>query len=361
MTYYTVDGNPAQKSRGASSTIRAEFVLIQTGFASVNTDMLLRGVAAGQTWTGSHDFTGASLTAATQSAGDSSTKVATTAFCAALAFSSTLPAQAGNSGKFMTTDGSTASWGTAGVAGGGTGITSYTVGDMLYASGASTLSKLADVATGSALISGGIGVAPSWGKVGLTTHVSGVLGAANGGTGVANNAANTLTYSGNFGLTLTLSNTTSLNLPASGTLATLNGSETLTNKVLTTPNLNNSDITNIRVAGFNQEVDNGNSGTTKTVTMSAGMKQKLTLTGNVALTLDWTGALAGNYQLRVIQDGSGAHTVVYTAGLTSTRWLNTASAPAPNTTASSESLISMFYNGAGAAATCQSLSRIGAA
>lgn len=67
---------------------------------------------------------------------------------------------------------------------GGTGQSSYTVGDLLYASGATTVSKLADVATGSVLISGGVGVAPSYGKVGLTTHVSGTLAVANGGTGV---------------------------------------------------------------------------------------------------------------------------------------------------------------------------------
>lgn len=65
---------------------------------------------------------------------------------------------------------------------GGTGLTSYAVGDLLYASGTTTLSKLADVATGSALISGGITTAPSWGKIGLTTHVSGTLPEANGGT-----------------------------------------------------------------------------------------------------------------------------------------------------------------------------------
>lgn len=65
---------------------------------------------------------------------------------------------------------------------GGTGQSSYAVGDLLYASGAAALSKLADVATGNALISGGVGVAPSWGKIGLTTHVNGVLPIANGGT-----------------------------------------------------------------------------------------------------------------------------------------------------------------------------------
>jgi len=65
---------------------------------------------------------------------------------------------------------------------GGTGQTSYAVGDLLYADTTTTLAKLADVATGNALISGGIGVAPSWGKIGLTTHISGVLPVANGGT-----------------------------------------------------------------------------------------------------------------------------------------------------------------------------------
>jgi hypothetical protein len=68
---------------------------------------------------------------------------------------------------------------------GGTGITSYTIGDLVYATGATTLAKLADIATGNVLLSGGIGVAPAYGKVGLTTHVTGTLPVANGGTGLA--------------------------------------------------------------------------------------------------------------------------------------------------------------------------------
>jgi len=75
---------------------------------------------------------------------------------------------------------------------GGTGFSSYTVGDLLYANTTTTLAKLPDVATGNALISGGVGVAPSWGKIGLTTHVSGILPVANGGTGVATASANTV-------------------------------------------------------------------------------------------------------------------------------------------------------------------------
>lgn len=72
--------------------------------------------------------------------------------------------------------------GTLPVANGGTNLTSYTIGDLVYASGTTTLASLADVATGNALISGGVGVAPSYGKIGLTTHVSGTLPVANGGT-----------------------------------------------------------------------------------------------------------------------------------------------------------------------------------
>lgn len=65
---------------------------------------------------------------------------------------------------------------------GGTGFASYAVGDLLYANTTTTLAKLPDVATGNALISGGVGAAPAWGKIGLTTHVSGILPIANGGT-----------------------------------------------------------------------------------------------------------------------------------------------------------------------------------
>jgi hypothetical protein len=70
---------------------------------------------------------------------------------------------------------------------GGTGQTSYAVGDLIYADTTTSLAKLADVATGNALISGGVATAPSWGKIGLTTHVSGTLGVGNGGTGQSSN------------------------------------------------------------------------------------------------------------------------------------------------------------------------------
>jgi len=92
---------------------------------------------------------------------------------------------------------------------GGTGITSYATGDLLQASASTTLAKLAAVATGNVLISGGVTTVSSWGKVGLTTHVSGILPPANGGTGVDN---------GSFTLTV----------PATGTAALLGTANTFT-------------------------------------------------------------------------------------------------------------------------------------
>jgi microcystin-dependent protein len=73
---------------------------------------------------------------------------------------------------------------------GGTGQTSYAVGDILYADTTTSLAKLADVAVGNALISGGIAAAPSWGKIGLATHVDGTLPVASGGTGATSLTAN---------------------------------------------------------------------------------------------------------------------------------------------------------------------------
>jgi hypothetical protein len=53
-----------------------------------------------------------------------------------------------------------------------------------------------------------------------SSAVSGITGPANGGTGIANNAASTLTISGNFATTLTVTGTTNITMPTSGTVAT---------------------------------------------------------------------------------------------------------------------------------------------
>jgi hypothetical protein len=151
--------------------------------------------------------------------------------------------------------------GTLGAGNGGTGLSSYTVGDILYASGTTTLSSLADVATGNALISGGVSNAPLWGKIGLTTHVSGTLPVANGGSG-----ATTLTGY----------------LKGNGTSA-FTASATIPSGDITGAALTEFDDTN--------------------VTMTLGGSPSTALLAATSMTLGWTG------QLAVSRGGTGNSTL----------------------------------------------------
>jgi len=151
------------------------------------------------------------------------------------------------------------------VTNGGTGQTSYTDGQLLIGnSTGNTLTKASLTAGSGVTITPGAGsiqiaftgpgsgsvtsVDVSGGTTGLTTSggpitssgtvtMAGTLAPTNGGTGVANNAAMTVTGSGNFAYTRTLTGTTNVTFPTTGTLSTLAGSETLTNKTLTSPTL----------------------------------------------------------------------------------------------------------------------------
>lgn len=65
---------------------------------------------------------------------------------------------------------------------GGTGIGAYTAGDILCASGTSTLSKITAVESGKLFVSSGAGKVPAWNTLTSLTAASGVLPVANGGT-----------------------------------------------------------------------------------------------------------------------------------------------------------------------------------
>lgn len=86
-----------------------------TGLVQPQIDALVNNKAdkAGETYTGAHDFTGATITADTKPLGTATNELATTAFVAATGLSSALPGQTGNAGKTIRTDGTAAFWGFA--------------------------------------------------------------------------------------------------------------------------------------------------------------------------------------------------------------------------------------------------------
>ena len=113
-------------------------------------------------------------TAPTATAGTNTTQIATTAFVTATSFSSALPGQAGNADKFVTTDGTNASWSyvplTTGVSGvlpvanGGTnGTAAPTAGAVPYGTGTAYAFTAAGTA-GQVLLSNGAS-APAFGGV----------------------------------------------------------------------------------------------------------------------------------------------------------------------------------------------------
>jgi hypothetical protein len=93
---------------------------------------------------------------------------------------------------------------------------------FVYYNGTDYVKVASSIADGVTTIDfGSTGLTPNTATSGAVT-VAGTLAPANGGTGVANNAASTLTISGNFPTTLTVGASTSVTLPSSGSLGYLN-------------------------------------------------------------------------------------------------------------------------------------------
>ena len=110
-------------------------------------------------------------------------------------------------GGAITTSGTLTLGGTLAIGSGGTGLTTYTTGDILYASNSTTLAKLPIGSTGQVLkVASGI---PSW----ATDQNSGgtvtsITNAADSGTGTAITGAGTFTYTGGTNITTSVSGTT---------------------------------------------------------------------------------------------------------------------------------------------------------
>jgi hypothetical protein len=210
---------------------------------------------------------------------------------------------------------------TIGVAYGGTGITSYTVGDLLYADGATSLAKLADVATGNALISGGVGTAPAWGKIGLQTHVSGTLQLVNGGTGATDASG----ARSNLGLVIGTdipsvtgsgaSGTWGINITGNAATATTSTTSTTATQVSNSVTFNNSGAGAASGNGFNGSgaltVSYNTIGAPSTTGTNASGTWGISISGNAATATNSTTTSQRNFSGDVSTTGQGRFTGWY--------------------------------------------------
>jgi hypothetical protein len=244
-----------------------------------------------------------------------------------------------------------------------------TLDEKLYFKNSSGVVKLlasnAVTAPVTTITFGTTGLTPSTATSGAVT-VAGTLAPANGGTGVSNNAAMTVTGSGNFAYTRTLTGATNVTFPTTGTLATLAGSETFTNKTLTTPiissisntgtltlptstdtlvgrattdTLTNKTLTNPTVTNYVETPYSANSSTAITLALTNGTVQIITLTGNATITMP-TAVSGKSFIMFLRQDATGSRTVTWST----VNWSG-GTAPTITSTASKQDIYSFFSDG----------------
>jgi hypothetical protein len=123
--------------------------------------------------------------------------------------------------------------------------------------------------------------------------------------------------------------------------------------------MGNNNITGIKVAGFNGEYDNGNSGSGITIDFANGAMQKVTLNAAGPVLTMANGPAAGRYRLKVIQDATGGRIPSWAGtNYSSARWFNTPSTPSVNTGVSGETMTYWDWDGS---KWYQGLAKVGAA
>lgn len=93
---------------------------------------------------------------------------------------------------------------------------------------------------------------------------------------------------------------------------------------------------------FEAEYDNGNSGTSKTISWANGQKQRITITANTTLTISPPPGI-GMWQLLLKMNGTGGYAVTI-SGVDSDGWLNTVVQPPFNLAANGITFLNFYQS-----------------
>ena len=186
-----------------------------------------------------------------------------------------------------------------------------------------------------------------------------------GGTGIINNDASTLTITGNFATNLTVTASTNVTLPTSGTLATLAGNETLSNKTLsnvtgnnvTLTNLtattvtinggtsnamaiNNATVNNPQVNAYTEGITSGYTNTGSAYTINIANSTIITANLSATCTFTMPTATAGKSFILFLKTGAGTNTATFT----SVKWVSN-TAPTITATANRMDILTFTADG----------------
>jgi len=180
-------------------------------------------------------------------------------------------------------------------------------GTAISLGGSGTVTAAAGTLTGTTLNSTVVTSSlTSVGTIGTGVWNGTVITGTYGGTGV-NNGSSTITLggsfttSGAFTTTLTVTANTNVTLPTTGTVATLAGSETFTNKTLTNPTVTN----------YVETLYAPSAGSAFTISLANGTIQEISLNANGTITLP--SSVAGK-SFTIIVTYSGSYSLTWAGG-----------------------------------------------
>jgi hypothetical protein len=203
------------------------------------------------------------------------------------------------------------------VAGGGTGINTLVIGDLLQASSTTALARLAAVATGNVLLSGGVGTVSAWGKVTsshlniTTTSCTNQFLTAISATGTGTCTTDTLASAqhANQGTTTQVLHGNAAGNPSWGSVAY---ADIATADIATSAQYAAGTASKLVQSGTIYPTETTTTfGTTTTFDFSTFINTAVTLTGNIT-TQTLTNVTAGKAgTIAFIQDGGGSRTTVW--------------------------------------------------